>query len=188
MALTEREVEAFCGHCDWCFGSWLFAKSLFEDNPDNEVLKGPVHEHFFHRLWWIAHEYWIGEVAKLDDPAKQRGNYNLSLDYIIQNGDWTEDVQSRLEGLKVALSSFARHLIPARNKITSHIDRNTALDQSTLGAFPKGEDSKYFESLQEFVNIVHQNYLDGTYPFDDLVRNDVEFFKEAFRRGVCEEN
>ena len=54
-----------------------------------------------------------------------------------------------------------------------------------LGEFRGGEDDAYFEALQKFVNIVHEQYVGGPFPFDDLTKNDVEVFMAAFIAGAA---
>ena len=68
--------------------------------------------------------------------------------------------------------------LPARNKILSHHDLDTAIDNATLGSFAVGTDERYFASLQELVDAVHARWVGGPYPFDDFAKADaVEFLR-----------
>jgi hypothetical protein len=74
------------------------------------------------------------------------------------------------------LGDFAKQLLSARNKILSHNDLATIVAGARLGEFANGADEEYFKALQEFVNTVHDEVIGGPWPFNDLVKNDVEAF------------
>ena len=157
--LTEIMVERFCQHCDWSYQSWVFRSSLFDDNPDENHLRAPAHAHFFVRLEKILQEYWLHEVVKLNDPPEQYGSKNLTIDFILENGSWSENTKKELSNLSVILVNFSSKLRSARNKILSHKDLETLLSGESHGTFQVGDDDAYFEALQEFVNIVHEQYI-----------------------------
>lgn len=182
--LTVDEVAAFCNHCDWCFQSWQLVKYLFSENEDEKHFRLPEHRHFFNRLWKILQEYWLHEVAKLGDPAFQGGHSNLSIDYVYKRGNWPEPVSTELGRHRSDLLRFAAKTGAARNKLLSHKDVETITSGITLGEFNEKEDDAYFEQLQKFASLAHEQYVGGPYPFDDLTRNDVEIFSSTFARGV----
>jgi hypothetical protein len=74
--------------------------------------------------------------------------------------------------LKTELDAFAKSLLDVRNKVLSHNDLETILAEATLGEFPAGEDVKYFDDLQKFVNIVSEKVRLAPYPF--YIDTDVE--------------
>lgn len=182
--LTEIMIRRFCEHCDWSYQCWVFRSSLFDDNPDANHLKTPKHAHFFNRLQKILQEYWIHEVVKLNDPPEQSGSKNLTIRFVLENGSWPDDKKKNLSNLSIILADFSSKLRSARNKILSHKDLETLVSGETHGDFRVGDDGAYFKALQEFVNIVHEQYIGGPYPFDDLTKNDVEIFMAAFVAGA----
>ncbi len=109
------------------------------------------------------------------------GNITLGIDYVLTYGGWSDSVRDRLEALKKELDGFASQLRGARNKILSHYDLQTILAGAPLGMFADGSDEKYFEALQEFVNIVHDQVVGGPYPFCNLVRNDIAYFLRTIK-------
>lgn len=184
MSNVDKEtIQIFCEHCDWAHQCWLMRKYLYDENPEQRLLRLPSHSYFFNRLEKILQEYWMLEVVKLHDPAKQFGSINLSIDHVLDHGNWTPEVQSKLKSLKETMKVFVSKIKPARNKLLSHKDKNTILSSKTLGEFDEGEDIAYFEALYEFANEVHIVVVGSLFLFDDLTKNDVEHFMSTFSRG-----
>ncbi|TKB67287.1 MAG: hypothetical protein E8D52_11900 [Nitrospira sp.] len=188
MSAHSREViDKFCELCDWLMQVWQMRKFLFDENPDQAVLREPHHEHFFYRLQEVLQASWLHELAKLHDPAVQggpKGHINLSIDYIIEYGQWDARTESQLMDLRSKMTTFAKPIRDARNKILSHNDLAVLLSSKELGGFDPGEDELYFSGLREFVSLVRQAALGEPFVYDDLVGNDVAAFMQSFIRGV----
>ncbi|HEY0307832.1 MAG TPA: hypothetical protein VGB94_06715 [Acidobacteriaceae bacterium] len=186
LAFSPLIVEEFCKLCDWTHEVWLHHRELFDNNPRAEELnKASFTGAEFRRLAIISQEYSILQIAKLHDPAVSFGNITLTIDYMVTYGGWSKTVLDRLRGLQEKLDTFAKPLREARHKILSHNDLAAIVAGNTLGAFPNGEDVKYFETLKEFVNVVHDEVLEGTcLLFDTLVKNDVVAFLAAIKTST----
>jgi hypothetical protein len=182
-AHSKKVVDEFCNLCDWVHTSWQMSKHLFDDNPDIESLKAPHYEHFFYRLSTILQEYWIQQLAKLHDPAMQKGHQNLSIHYMIDAGEWDSKTRDDLIVLKNKMQPFETKLRAARNRIISHNDLSTILSATEHGIFNQGDDVEYFSLLHDFASIVKQVVLGDIFLYDDLIVNDVRFFMAAFSKG-----
>jgi len=182
--IEANTIQVFCEHCDWAHQCWLMRKYLFDENPEEKLLKLPEHAHFFTRLAKILQEYWILEVVKLHDPPKQFGSANLSVEYIYSHGEWTPEAQEKLERLKDKMNGFISAIRPARHKLLSHKDKDTIVAGKVLGAFQEGDDIAYFEALREFANEVHMDVVGSPFLFDDLTQNDIDVFMSTFSKGV----
>jgi hypothetical protein len=172
-ALSRQVVEEFYKLCNWAYEAWLNHRELFDCNPQEVELQKSVANDALNRLSIISQEYSLHQIAKLHDSAIVSGNVTLGIDYIVKYGGWQQPVLTKLEELQKDLNKFADKLRSARNKILSHNDLVTILNGAVLGAFPNGEDERYFETLQEFVNVVYSEVIGGPAPFNDLVKNDV---------------
>jgi len=150
---------------------------LFDRNPRNTGFLESVIKDEWVRLSAISHEYSLLQIVKLHDPAVMSGNITLGIDYMFTYGNWSDSVRPRLATLKKKLDHFANSkLRGVRNKVLSHNDLATILDEATLGEFAEGADKEYFEALQKFVNIIHDEVIGGPYPFCTLVQGDVAYF------------
>ena len=172
-ALSCRVVEEFCKLCDWSFQVWLNHRELFDDNPRASELQNSMGAEALSRLRIISHEYTLHQIAKLHDRAVVSSEVTLGVEYVVKYGGWDQPVLAKLTELANQLNQFARGLRALRNRALSHNDLAAILSSSVLGEFDKDEDIKYFKTLQEFVNVIHEEVIGGPAPFDDLVRNDV---------------
>jgi len=180
--LSTDDVKAFCALCDKAHEYWLNHLELFGNNNLrlNELMKSIARPELV-RLSIISQEYSLLQVVKLHDKAVMNGNFNLGINYVLTCGRWSDSVRSSLEKLKKELDRFADQLLDARNKILSHNDLRTISTGAALGAFADGEDEKYFNALQEFVNIVRNQVAEGPYPFSTTVKNDIAYFLRTIK-------
>lgn len=181
---SNKTIEKFFGLCDWLIQTYEFRKFLFDENPDEGELRDPMHEHFFYRIQVVFQESWMHQLAKLHDPAVQGGNINLTFDYIIEYGGWEQDFKDELFALKNRLDLLYPAIKVARNKMLSHNDYKTMIDQKEVfGDFEEGKDVNYFNALKEFCERISQKVFSEPFVYDDLVKNDVDTFMSQFMRG-----
>jgi hypothetical protein len=180
-ALSASVVEEFCNLCNRAHEVWLNHLELFDNNPRLTELENSIAGYELERLYIISQEYSLLQVIKLHDKAVMNGNITLGIDYVLKYGGWSDSVRPRLEALEKELDGFASQLRGVRNKILSHYDLATILAGAPLGMFADGADEKYFEALQEFVNIVHDQAVGGPYPFCNLVINDIAYFLRTIK-------
>ena len=183
VAHSKEIVNRFCVLCDWLHQAYQTRKCLFDDNPDWNNLKQPHYEHFFLRLSVILQEYWLHQLAKLHDPAVQGGHINLSIDYMIEYGQWDLTTQAALTRLHNEMTALITPIKDARNKLLSHNDLKTILESNQLGSFEAGKDDDYFRCLQEFASVVSEATVGESFVYDNLVKNDIEIFMACFNRG-----
>jgi hypothetical protein len=175
-ALSPAVVIEFCKACGWAYETWLNHCELFDKNARKEDLQKSFAAETLARLNIISQEYSLLQIVKLHDRAVVSGNITLGLEYVVTYGGWPKPTLDKLESLKNKLDGFANQLRSARNKSLSHNDLAAIAAGATLGAFPAGTDAVYFETLQDFVNVVHNEVIGGPWPFNDLVKNDVSAF------------
>ena len=172
---VSREIAtAFCGQCNWVYEVWITHKHLFDENSTPADNIGRAQD-FTVRLAKITQEYALHQVAKLHDPWKQGSSINLSIDYMVKLGEWGSK-QARINAICARLEQLHMSIRPARNKILSHNDLETVVNDWTLGSFPKGVDEQYFDALQDLANEVHLHWTGELYPFDDLAIADAREF------------
>lgn len=180
-ALSATVVRDFCALCDKAHEYWLNHLGLFHNKPlDTELMKSDARPEWV-RLSIISQEYSLLQLVKLHDNEVMNGNFNLGIKYVLAYGGWSDSVRPRLEALAKELGEFAKQLLDARNKILSHNDLATIEAGAALGAFADGGDEKYFEALQDFVNIVHGEVIGVPYPFSKTVKNDIAFFLRTIK-------
>ena len=56
---------------------------------------------------------------------------------------------------------------------------------AALGSFPEGADEEYFAALQALVNEVHEKWVGGPCPFNDLAQADAQEFLALLEQGCA---
>ncbi|MCC6502407.1 MAG: hypothetical protein IT362_04635 [Deltaproteobacteria bacterium] len=171
-ALGRTITLEFCKLCGWAHNVWVIHRT-FEDNLDAEVVKRLKCPYVVSDLSIITLEYCLLQIAKLHDNAVQNGNKNLTISYVLEFGGWDEKTRSELCMLASKLEKLRQKIKPARNKILSHNDLETILNDTLHGKFCKDADIEYFNTLQEFVNVIHDKEFGGPYPLENsMAKND----------------
>ena len=176
-------VTEFYQLCNWAYEAWRTHRVLFDESSRTALLQSSPASDALHRLSKITQEYVLHQISKLHDPAVQRGQANLGIEYMVNFGGWDQSTQVRLSALQIRLEQLALKLRAVRNKRLSHNDLATILNSVTLGTFPKEMDFDYFQVLQEFVDIVHAEVIGYPRAFDDLVDNDAVALLHAIKSG-----
>ncbi len=101
---------------------------------------------------------------------------------MVQFGEWGQR-EDDIKRIHDRLLGLWERLKPARNKALAHNDLETLMADAALGSFPAGADNEYFDALQALVNEVHEKWVGGPYPFNDLAKADVEEFLALLGRA-----
>ena len=169
-------VSEFCKVCDWAYECWITHRMLFDDNRDKENTIGKF-KFLSLRISTITLEYILLQISKLHDPIEIRGRTNITIDTVLKSQNWGAD-ERKLNELRDNLLGLWTNIKTTRHKIICHNDLEAILESGNSGEFTKNLDRKYFESLQEFVNIIHEKTNGRIFPFSDVVKNDVDEFLE----------
>jgi len=158
---------------------YLHLKILFEDTTaDEKALMSRTANILFSDLNRVLIEYTILQVCKITDPAKDgRNNNNHTVAFLLQHYDFRKkpEVLASLDELHRKLLAFRQKLLPARNKVISHSDRDTIIAGTALGGAPKSEWDDFWLNLQDFICITHGEVVGGP----AFLINDVAMLSDA---------
>jgi hypothetical protein len=101
---------------------------------------------------------------------------------MVRFGEWGER-RYYVERNRDRLLELWNRLKPARNNALAHNDLETIMANTALGSFPEGADNEYFDALQTLVNEVHEKWVGGPYPFNNLAQADVKEFLALLERA-----
>ncbi len=181
-AKLTKTVSEFCALCGRVYKAWLFHQCLFRVGFEPKHVKNKLAKNALIFISEISQENLLLGTCRLHDPAVQGKNKNLTIDYIIEFGDWDDPTKQKLLESKTKLDRFAKKLKPLRNKGLSHHDLQAILDGATLGAFPSGEDTAYFRELENFANIAHTQAIGWEYRFDKATAREATALLELVRQ------
>jgi hypothetical protein len=181
--VTKTDVEKFFNICDDVHMCYMHYRALFELDDHRAVFAMTV-PIFLRDISRVLVKNLILEVCKLGDPVCQRGNKNLSIDFLVNYSDFStapaefDLIKHRAKKLK----DFIAKLKPARNKLLSHWDRQTVSSDKVLGAADTDEWERFWLDLKAFVAMLCEQYLGGSIPFGGGAYHDARIRVEALRQ------
>lgn len=104
---------------------------------------------------------------------------------MVRFGGWEKSTEEKLTKLKKKLEELAVKVRPARHKILSHNDIEVILSKAVLGEFPDGEDTKYFQTLQEFVDVIFMAVVGEVRLFNEDAARMSKGLLWFFREEAC---
>ncbi len=144
---------------------------------------------FFGDLNRVFIEYMILQVCKITDPARDfRKNDNHTIAFLIQHYDFSADpvTLQLLVQLDASLQAFREKLLPARNKLISHSDRDAILAGQVLGAVTISEWDEFWLNLQEVVCIIYEKVFGTTFYINGVAMlSDADGLLKALKHGAC---
>lgn len=144
---------------------------------------------FFGDLNRMFVEYMILQVCKITDPAQDiRKNDNHTIAFLMKHYDFSSDptTRQRLNQLGGRLQAFRQMLLPARNKLISHSDRQAVLAGQSLGDAPQSEWDEFWLNLQSVVCIIYEKVLGTPFQINGVVMlSDAHGLIRALKHGAC---
>lgn len=138
-------------------------QEYFDNNPQMYNESG----NFFDNMARSMRFHLLLDFAKVIDRAQSFGHDNLSVDYIIENVNWPDEIRSKLVELNKKMKSFRKQIIDARNKVLSHNDVQTFLNNKVHGQFPKQDGEDFLQNLKTFTEIANTTCFDS--PFNPIL-------------------
>jgi AbiU2 len=143
---------------------------------------------FFGDLNQMLKEYIILQVCKITDPAHDvHNNDNHTIAFLLERYDFSSDpsISKRLTDLLASMRAFRDKLRSARNKLISHLDRDTILAGRPLGVATDEDWNQFWLDLQDFVCIVHRKVIGSSFYLNGVAgRSDAGDLLKALKRPV----
>ncbi len=132
-------------------------------------------------------EYMILQVCKITDPAQDfRKNDNHTIAFLLKHYDFSSDptTNQRLNQLGGQIQAFRQMLLPARNKLISHYDRQAILAGQSLGAGPQSEWDEFWLDLQSVVWIIYEKVIGTPFQINGVAMlSDVDGLLKALKHA-----
>lgn len=138
--------------CIWTMNCYNNFSGLYADERTVDVLRYSA-SWFFHDMNIVLREYCFLQVGKITDPARS-GRENLTiqnLDARLQEESlWTYEISA----LSAKLMSYREIIKDSRNRVIAHADKETFLQNLTVGAHDQQEMQDFFENLNAYTDAV----------------------------------
>ncbi len=162
---------------------------LFSSGPEADSILTKSAAWFFHDLNRMMVEYLILLICRLTDPPETAGKTNLTIPWmtkaICEDHCLGQDIKLEIQRLEKCILDYRTLLKPARNKIVSHIDRETYVFQRVIGGHSEKEMRNFFDNLSKYFeeagNAIGIGPLDFT---NSACQGDVHDLLKVLRRGL----
>lgn len=163
----DPALKALHNHCCWLWHIRAYYLGFWE-HPGRTAMKlgqkGPV---FFSDLGQVVAEYTMLQMCRLLDPAdshvkgkKERAD-NLTLKHLLKKLPLTPAVKTEIQTMVNRMDEICEPLREARNKIITHIDKETALANKPLGILKQHDEyQEWFNLLAKVVDTMHRDQHD----------------------------
>src|ERR1700730_13819555 len=183
-----QDIEIFANYCVFMRSIYLHARELFEtSSAGDKALMRRTAGTFFGDLNRVLNEYVILQVCKITDPARdKRNNDNHTIAFLLEHYDFSSEpsILEALEKLQASMRAFREKLLPARNKLISHLDRDAILAGSPLGAVSDQEWSQFWRDLERFIYLVHRKVVGSPFYLSGVAgQSDAGDLLKALRLG-----
>lgn len=180
----KKELEQFFEQCRWTKIIYDEYFDLYERGNERLTLYEEIAGNFFIDLNRILIDYILLNICKITDPAKSFGKDNLTIEYILSKIDPEITKELKLEELSNKIHEFTKQILPARNKLIVHTDKESAISNEALGGFSEEDRIAFWENLQKFVNRLSKYYFDGPCPLDAARLHGAEELVFALKKAV----
>ena len=126
---------------------------LYESEAASRVMSATA-PLFFHDLNRILIDYCLLQISRLTDPPRSMGRENLTVEHINEMLATEHRLTPAILAASQELRNYRTLIIEARNRIISHADKQTALDNLPLGEHSRTDVVKFFENLYRYVDEV----------------------------------
>jgi AbiU2 len=162
--VSKHDVDQFCKSCLILRSIYRHYQILFEEGGDlRHELQQSIAPTFFGDINHVLIQHLILTICKITDPEDSCGHKNLTVEFLINNADFSTapNELDELKQLAKSMHAFRKRIEPARNKLIGHLDRRSVWEGKSLGGAEKSEWNQFWLDLQDFLQILHKRYIDS---------------------------
>ena len=138
---------------------------------------------FFSDLNSILIEYILLQICKITDPPETCGHANLTINHLNAELLKADLMTAEIEEFSNGLMRYRKLITDARNKVISHLDRDTLLAGLILGAHAEEEEQAFLGNLHGYTDAVGIAVGVGPLDYRGGGPGDVWDLIEALRRA-----
>jgi hypothetical protein len=183
--ITQKDVAEFSDHCVFIRSVYLFAMRIWRDSDHRErQLMESTAQLFFEDMGQVLREYIIISACRITDPASSGGYENFTVETFSKGFSSDPSTFKQLEEFRQRMLTLREKILPARNKLAAHADRETIRAGKPLGAASFAEWDAFWSALSDFVRLINEKTIGRPFEINaGGVLGDAEMLLRAFRQS-----
>lgn len=187
--VSPGEVSAVTHYGVHLRSFWRHYQIFYEEGDLRRTMLHQIAPIFFGDLNLMLIEHLVLQICKLTDPEGTAARKNLTIDYLVNNGDFSAAPADRDRAviLRDRIHLFRMAILPARNKLISHLDLSSVMAGSPLGAADEKAWSQFWDDLDELLDLLNRHFADPPGPFrlkDVGMISDADSAVKALKEGT----
>ncbi len=184
--VSHKEVRDFSDHCVFIRSVYLFTMRILRDSDTGErKLMEAVAPSIFADLAQVLSEYQIIAACRITDSAKDvRSNENFTVEMFVNSFSSEPETFKQLNELHQRMQKLRTKILPARNKLAAHADREAIRSGKPLGFASFEEWDEFWSALRDFVRMLHEKTIGKPFEIDaGGVLGDAEMLLKALSQS-----
>src|SRR5262249_38621072 len=140
---------------------------------------------FFEDIGEVLSEFLVNCACRITERATDaQGNENLSVELFVESFPAGSDTHKQLSDLYDVMKKHRRIILPARNKLGAHADRDVIRKGKPLGAASWKEWDGFWSALERFVRVLNEKTTGNPFDINAAgVLGDAEFLLKALNES-----
>ena len=145
---------AFRKQCIWLQCCYNTYSDLYESEDETKDVLQASASKFFGDLNIILIEYTLLQVCKITDPDESQGRKNLTVEHVNTALREANRMTDEITHFSCGLSRYRKLVKDGRNRLISHLDKESVLKGLPIGDHAEEEVTAFFENLYGYVDAV----------------------------------
>ena len=184
--VTAKEVSEFSGHCVLIRSIYVMGMRIWRDSNEAErTTMEAIAPIFFADFNHVLGDYLIMAASRITDPAIDRkGNENFTVELLQKVFPSTDKRYAELDALRLRMNKLREKILPARNKLGAHVDREVVRAGEPLGAASWKEWDDFWDALASFVRLLNEVVFGKPFEIDAAgTLGDAEMLLKALKQS-----
>ena len=140
---------------------------------------------FFEDIGQVLGEFLVNAACRVSERASDAsGNENLTIELSLENFPPDSETHEKLGEYLATIKKHRRRVLPARNKLGAHADREVIRKGQPLGAAKWEEWEEFWSALESFVRLLNEKTTGQPIEIDAAgVQGDAESLLKAIKQS-----
>ena len=181
--VSQKEVRDFTDHCVYIRSVYTFMTRIWKDSDaDERKTMEAIAPLFFEDIGKVLGDFLVIAACRVTDPADAGGGkQNFSVELFANSFPRGSEAFKKLHEFRERMEKLRKIIVPVRNKLGAHADRDVIREGKTFAAGSWAEWMDFWSALADFVRLLNEETFGKPFEIDaGGVRGDAEMLLKSF--------